>query len=79
MKSTHTSRTSQLEDNSIAIQSSDRRIAPVFRVQFRTLPTDQNSMSEHMGTILDLSVAGCRVETAVPVQESGDGITHLCP
>jgi hypothetical protein len=27
-------------------------------------------MQEHMGTILDLSMAGCRVETAVSVQES---------
>jgi len=27
-------------------------------------------MLEHMGTILDLSMAGCRVEAAVPVQES---------
>ena len=63
-------RTSQVQDNAMTIQGSDRRVAPRFRVQFRTFLTDQNSMSEHMGTILDLSVAGCRVESLVPVQPS---------
>ena len=50
--------------------TSDRRSTPRFRVQFRTFPTDQHSMIEHMGTILDLSMAGCRVDASVPVQQS---------
>jgi hypothetical protein len=50
--------------------TSDRRSTPRFRVQFRTFLTDQHSMSEHMGTIRDLSMAGCRVEATVPVQQS---------
>ena len=70
MKNTQPSRTSELKDNATAIQGSDRRVAPRFRVQFRTFLTDQNSMNEHMGTILDLSVAGCRVESRVPAQQS---------
>jgi hypothetical protein len=67
---TQPSRTRQLQDGSMAMQISDRRVAPRFRVQFRTFLTDQHSMSEHMGTILDLSVTGCRVESLVPVQQS---------
>jgi hypothetical protein len=67
---TQPSRTRQLQDGSMAMQISDRRVAPRFRVQFRTFLTDQHSMSEHMGTILDLSVIGCRVESLVPVEQS---------
>jgi hypothetical protein len=70
MKNAQHSRTHQLQDTSMAMHTSDRRVAPRFRVQFRTFLTDQQSMSEHMGTILDLSVAGCRVESLVPVEQS---------
>ena len=58
------------EGTATTIPSRDRRTTPRFRVQFRTFLTDQHSMQEHMGTILDLSMAGCRVEAAVRVQES---------
>jgi hypothetical protein len=44
MKNTQPSRTRQLQDTSMAIQGSDRRVAPRFRVQFRTFITNQHSI-----------------------------------
>jgi hypothetical protein len=58
------------ESKAMTIEGSDRRITPRFRVQFRTFLMNQSTMIEHMGTILDLSVAGCRVESLVPVPQS---------
>jgi hypothetical protein len=70
MQDTKHKNTSQVEDNTMTIESNDRRVTPRFRVQFRTFVTDQHTRTEHMGTILDLSMLGCRVESLVPVQQS---------
>jgi PilZ domain-containing protein len=67
---TKAKKTSEPETKAMTIQGSDRRVTPRFRVQFRTFLTNQSTLIEHMGTILDLSVAGCRVESLVPVQHS---------
>ena len=70
MEHTH-SKWKKSEGAAMTIESCDRRSTPRFRVQFRTVMTQQkNSMVEHMGTILDLSMAGCRVNAAADVQES---------
>jgi hypothetical protein len=50
--------------------TSDRRSTPRFRMRFRTFLTDQHSVIEHFGTVRDLSMAGCRAEATVPVQQS---------
>ena len=70
MAATKSQQTQESESHAMTIQGSDRRITPRFRVQFRTFLTDQSNLTEHMGTILDLSVVGCRVESLVPVQQS---------
>jgi hypothetical protein len=76
---TQPSVTPQLQDTSMAIQSSDRRVAPRFGVQFRTFLTDQHSMSEHMG---DPRLIRGRLSSGIPCPcgaVSGNGITDLCP
>ncbi|BCA56045.1 hypothetical protein W02_31850 [Nitrospira sp. KM1] len=45
-------------------RSAERRMAPRFRVQFRTVLGGRASQ-EGQGTVLDLSIGGCRVETPV--------------
>ena len=47
----------------------DRRATPRFRVQFRTVVsgTGTGTVVEGMGTILDLSLGGCRVESPIAV------------
>ena len=64
---TKSTKSSELESKAMTIHGSDRRVTPRFRVQFRTFLTNQSTLIEHMGTILDLSVAGCRVGSLVPV------------
>jgi hypothetical protein len=44
------------------LKKEDRRATPRFRVQFRTTLSDA-SKSEWMGTLLDLSTSGCRLES----------------
>ena len=48
---------------------SDRRATPRFRVHFRTTFSGPTVL-EGNGTILDLSLWGCRVETPTPVHPS---------
>jgi len=45
-------------------------VSPAFPRAFRRFLTDPSSMIEHFGTVRDLSMVGCRVETSVPVQQS---------
>ena len=50
---------------------SDRRVTPRFRVQFRTVFSGTvGSVLEGMGTVLELSLEGCRVEAPIAVQQS---------
>ena len=49
---------------------SDRRVIPRFRVDFRTIMSANSPMIEQMGSVLDLSLAGGRVETSLTVQTS---------
>jgi hypothetical protein len=50
---------------------SDWRVTPRFRVQFRTVFSGSaGRVLESMGTVLDLSLEGCRVEAPIAVQES---------
>ena len=44
------------------LKKEDRRATPRFRVQFRTTLSDP-SKTEWMGTLLDLSRSGCRLES----------------
>ena len=48
------------------LKTLERRAAPRFRVQFRTTFCAA-AMLEGRGVILDLSMGGCRIESAVPV------------
>lgn len=48
---------------------SDRRISPRFRVQFRTTFFGPTAL-EGNGTVLDLSLGGCRVESTTPLSPS---------
>lgn len=49
---------------------SDRRLTPRFPVQFRTVMAAHNAKIEHTGSVLDLSLIGCRVEGLIPVHQS---------
>ena len=49
---------------------SDRRVTPRFRVDFRTVMSANSPMIEQIGSVLDLSLAGGRVETSLSVQTS---------
>jgi hypothetical protein len=49
---------------------SDRRVTPRFRVDFRTVMSANSPMIEQMGSVLDLSLAGGRVEAALTVHKS---------
>ena len=48
----------------------DRRATPRFRVQFRTVVsgTGTGTVVEGMGTVLDLSLGGCRVEAPIAME-----------
>ena len=70
MAKTTPSASHSLEGTTMTIHPSDRRVTPRFRVQFRTFVFEQSNLVEHMGTILDLSMTGCRVEGPVSVQPS---------
>jgi hypothetical protein len=49
------------------MKANDRRATPRLRVQFRTTLSSTEAM-EGFGTLEDLSVAGCRIKSDVPVQ-----------
>jgi hypothetical protein len=48
----------------------DRRATPRYRVQFRTIVSSTGTVREGMGTVLDLSLGGCRVEAPFTAQPS---------
>lgn len=52
------------------LSESDRRITPRFRVDFRTVIAAHNTRMEHTGSVLDLSLIGCRIEAPIPVHQS---------
>ena len=52
----------------MATMSSDRRITPRFRVQFRT--TFSGSTALEANWVVDLSLGGCRVESTTSVSPS---------
>ena len=60
----------QLSGNAILDETSDRRTVPRFRVQFRTLVSVNGRAIETRGSILDLSLGGCRVEAPLVVEPS---------
>ena len=45
-------------------------MTPRFRVDFRMIMSAKSPMIEQMGLVLDLSLAGGRVETSLTVQTS---------
>src|SRR5215831_8790643 len=46
----------------------DRRATPRYRVQFRTVVSSTGTVTEGMGTVLDLSLGGCRVDAPFAVE-----------
>jgi len=54
----------------VATRPNDRRVSPRCRVQFRTTFTGDGLRLEGMGTVLDLSLGGCRVEASLPVKRA---------
>ena len=46
----------------------DRRAVPRFRVHFRTVVSVPGTAVEGEGTVLDLSLAGCRVDAPLVVK-----------
>ena len=60
----------QLSGSAILDETSDRRTVPRFRVQFRTLVSVTGRAIETRGSILDLSLGGCRVESPLVVEPS---------
>jgi len=60
----------RLSGNAIIDATGDRRAVPRFRVQFRTVLSVSGTTIEGRGTILDLSLGGCRVEAPWDVQLS---------
>src|SRR5215831_9445234 len=61
---------SQPTEEAVFPGPSDRRATPRFRVQFRTVVsgTGTGTVVEGMGTVLDLSLGGCRVEAPLAVE-----------
>ncbi len=52
-------------------EPNDRRAAPRFRVRFRTVVLIPGTAAiEGEGTVLDLSLLGCRIDSPLPVQPS---------
>jgi hypothetical protein len=69
-----------LADTAVTCEPSDRRLVPRFRVQFRTVVTVAGTAIEGEGTVLDLSLGGCRIDAPLAVQPSTLmelRITHL--
>jgi len=61
---------SRLRGNASIDETSDRRTLPRFRVQFRTVLSVSGTTIDGRGTILDLSLGGCRVEAPLDLQPS---------
>ncbi len=49
-------------------EPNDRRVVPRFRVQFRTVVSVPGTAIEGAGSVLDLSLMGCRIESPVAMQ-----------
>jgi PilZ domain len=60
----------QPSGNASINETSDRRLVPRYRVQFRTIVSVSGTAIEGRGTIIDLSLGGCRVEAPLNVQPS---------
>jgi PilZ domain len=69
MANRNSSTSNALDGTGMTIHAGDRRVTPRFRVQFRTVVSDKSTMVEHIGTIRDLSMTGCRVESPVSVEQ----------
>jgi PilZ domain len=59
-----------LSGNASIDETTDRRTEPRFPVQFRTVLSVSGTTIEGRGTILDLSLKGCRVEAPLDIQPS---------
>ena len=70
MKSTSLKAATRQKTQLILHSVSDRRATPRFQVQFRSFVCDKSAMNEQLGSVLDLSLAGCRVEAPIAVQPS---------
>ena len=66
--SRHSQQTST--QSSSILETNDRRTLPRFPVQFRTVLSISGTAIEGRGTLLDLSLGGCRVEAPLSVQPS---------
>jgi hypothetical protein len=62
MKSAHLTTVSPHRTQAKLPSGSDPRVTRRFWVQFRTVMAAYNTMIEHTGSVLDLSLIGCRVE-----------------
>src|SRR5262245_19224726 len=60
----------QPTEEAVSPGPTDRRAAPRFRAQFRTLVsgTGTGPVVEGLGSVLDLSLGGCRVEAPIAVE-----------
>jgi PilZ domain-containing protein len=70
MKSANLTTASPHSSQAKLLSGSDRRVTPRFRVQFRTVMAAHKTLIEHTGSVLDLSLIGCRVEASIPVHQS---------
>ena len=61
---------SQSTGEAVPTAPCDRRAIPRYRVQFRTVVSSTGTVREGMGTVLDLSLGGCRVEAPFTAQPS---------
>lgn len=48
----------------MAEESTNRRVVPRFRVQFRTVVSVPGAAIEGTGSVLDLSLTGCRIDSS---------------
>jgi len=60
----------QLSETVVTSEPSDRRVVPRFRVRFRTVVSVPGTAREGEGTVLDLSLGGCRIDAPLAVQPS---------
>jgi PilZ domain len=54
----------------LPVEVTNRRATPRYRLQFRTVVSSIGTVREGTGTVLDLSLRGCRVEASFAVQRS---------
>src|SRR5262245_43088801 len=56
-----------LSETAMADDSTNRRVVPRFRVQFRTVVSVSGTATEGAGYVLDLSLMGCRIDSPVVI------------